>query len=231
VHTLEYLLANSRLPGPRGNLELLYDFSRNCGIELVEQCLGRIRPDTANSPEEFLGMCGVLGYAAVSRADVEKSLAFIKQYASHGSWRIREAVAMAIQELSEGRLGLVLPKLGAYIAGNCYERRAVVAGLCEPKLLGDRGLDREILRVMREITDTLGHDDRLGDPEESLRKALGYGWSVIIAASPEDGRRAFEELFDLPGRHVRWIMKENLGKNRLLKMDREWVAACRERIG
>jgi hypothetical protein len=28
---------------------------------------------------------------------------------------------------------------------------------------------------------------------------------------------------------ILWIMKQNLGKNRLERMDAEWVAKCRER--
>jgi hypothetical protein len=35
-----------------------------------------------------------------------------------------------------------------------------------------------------------------------------------------------EHWLSSPDKDVRWIMKENLKKNRLAKMDRGWVQAC-----
>ncbi|NLU43010.1 MAG: hypothetical protein GXX08_12510 [Firmicutes bacterium] len=85
MYTIEYLIEHSNLPGPRANLELLYSFSRTATESQIMDCLAHIQDDTANSPEEFFGMCG-----------------------------IKE--------------------------GSCYEKRAVVAGLCEPKLLTDEAV-------------------------------------------------------------------------------------------
>jgi hypothetical protein len=56
-----------------------------------------------------------------------------------------------------------------------------------------------------------------------LRQALGYGWSVAVAALPEAGRPLMEWWLESPNKEVGWIMRENLKKNRLLKMDAEWV--------
>lgn len=228
--TIEYLMENSHLPGPRGNLELLYEFAKNADEKTIDKCLGFIKPDTANSPEEFVGMCGVLGHAVAYRNDNEETLAFLAKYASHASWRIREAVAMGIQEISVGNLEATIANIGTLASGNRLEQRAVVAGLCEPKLLKDKKLDRKVLATILSITKTLAHDEKISEAEDSLRKALGYGWSVVIAATPDDGKKEFEKLFDLRGKHVRWIIRENLKKNRLAKMDAEWVAACGKRL-
>jgi len=70
----------------------------------------------------------------------------------------------------------------------------------------------------------------LSDQEVSLRKALGYGWSVVIVSAPGKGKRYFEKLFQLPGKHVSWVITENLKKNRLIKMDSEWVKKCGIRL-
>lgn len=227
MYTIDYLMNHSNLPGPRGNLELLYAFAKSTDVATAKKCLSYIKPDTANSPQEFVGMCGVLGYAVLHKSNNNQVLDFIRPYAAHASWRIRESVAMAIQEISLGKLEVTLTNLESWIAGNNFEKRAVVAGLCEPKLLNDKILNRRILNIMQTITESLNHSDKLNDSEESLRKALGYGWSVVIAAAPDDGKKIFVQLFDRGGRHIRWIIRENLKKNRLLKMDQKWVEACR----
>lgn len=227
---VEYLLEHSHLPGPRGNLELLHAFAREADEATVTRCLACIAPDTANSPEEFAGMCGILGYAWIHRARPGQALSFLRPYARHSSWRIREAVAMGIQALAEGRMSETIPLLASWIAGDGLEQRAVVAGLCEPGLLREEKSTAAVLAILETITRRLAHDSRLTADEVALRKALGYGWSVAVVAFPEEGQKRFEALFVLPGRHVRWILKENLGKNRLARMDRAWAASCVARL-
>jgi hypothetical protein len=230
MYTIDYLLQNSNLPGPRGNLELLYDFSRNADAEIVRKCLEYIKADTGNSPEEFVGMCGILGYAQINKAKNKAALAFLRNYASHTSWRIREAVAMGIQEISVDNIEKTLENIEPWIDGNFLEQRAVVAGLCEPKLLKNEANNITILKTLEKITCNINHDNKLSDQEVSLRKALGYGWSVVIVSTPENGKKYFEKLFQLHGKHVNWVVKENLKKNRLIKMDSEWVKKCSVRL-
>jgi hypothetical protein len=56
-----------------------------------------------------------------------------------------------------------------------------------------------------------------------MRKGLGYCWSVAVAALPEEGKLRFETWIASPDPDIRWILRENLKKNRLLKMDFAWV--------
>lgn len=63
----------------------------------------------------------------------------------------------------------------------------------------------------------------LSDGQIALRKAFGYCWSVAIVAFPEEGKKSFEKLLPAKNKHVLWIVKENLKKHRLMKMDGEWV--------
>jgi len=230
MYTIDYLLKNSNLPGPRGNLELLYDFSRTADAEIVSKCLEYIKIDTGNSPEEFVGMCGILGYAQINKTRNKAVLAFLRNYASHNSWRIREAVAMGIQEISVNNVEETLENIEPWVKGNFLEQRAVVAGLCEPKLLKNETNNINILKILERITQNISHGEKLSDQEVSLRKALGYGWSVVIVSAPEKGKRYFEKLFQMPGKHVSWVIKENLKKNRLIKMDSEWVKKCGIRL-
>jgi hypothetical protein len=221
--TLDYLLSHSNLPGPRGNLELLHSFAKEAEPGVVGKCLGCIREDTANSPEEFAGMCGIVGYAMLHRDDIPGTFAFLRTFASHDSWRIREAVAIAVQEIAVGKMNEVLEGFRDWTEGNPLEQRAVVAALCEPKLLKNPEINRKILEILRKITDGFHGSEKLTESRKVLRQSLGYGWSVVVAHQPEEGRKALESYTGTSGGHIRWIVMENLKKNRLVKMDPKWV--------
>ena len=72
--------------------------------------------------------------------------------------------------------------------------------------------------------------NRRGDDFRVLRQALGYGWSVAAAALPEDGKPFLKKWLACPDKDIRWIMKENLKKNRLARMDAAWVRSWLERM-
>jgi hypothetical protein len=222
--TIENLLLNSNLPGPRGNLELMYSFSKKASACDVEECLSYITDDLSNSPEEFVVMCGIVGYAVLNKDKLKETVTFLRKFASHGSWRIREAVAMGVQEMTGDRMGEMMQELSGWLSGNEFEKRAVVAALCEPKLLKNKPNVLKVLSILKEITlNSFPEEGKLTDGQTSLRKALGYGWSVAVVAFADEGKRFFENLAGNSNRHIRWIIKENLKKNRLSVMDRKWV--------
>ena len=172
----------------------------------------------------------LLGYAVKNKNNNELVIETIRKYASHKSWRIREAVAMGIQEISEENMQATLKNITKMQVGNFYEKRAVVAGLCEPKLLKDIKVANTVIRILNEITEAFNHNDKLADDEESLRKTLAYAWSVAIVHAPTNGKKAFEKLLEIESKHIKWIIKENLKKNRLIKMDTDWVKKMENRL-
>ena len=219
---------NSNLPGPRGNLELMYSFSKKASAGEVEECLSYVADDLRNSPEEFVAMCGIVGYAVVNKEKLKETVTFLRKFASHVSWRIREAVAMGIQEMTGDRLEEMMHELSGWLSGNELEKRAVVAALCEPKLLKGKARVSEVFSILSDITlNSFPEVGKLTDGQISLRKALGYGWSVAVVAFPDEGKCFFENLAENPNRHIRWIVKENLKKNRLSLMDKKWVEGLR----
>jgi hypothetical protein len=222
--TIDHLLAHSGLPGPRGNLTLLYSFAQAASPDEVKESLSFLSDDLHNSPEEFVGMCGIVSYCVRNKKDISGTLKKIRNYASHRSWRIREAVAIGIQEIAGDRMDEVISGFGSWMAGNDLEKRAVVAALCEPKLLKVPSTVKRVLGVLAKITDRFNElDGVLSDGQNSLRKALGYGWSVAVVASSGLGKKAFESLVRSKNRHIQWIARENLKKNRLSVMDKKWV--------
>jgi hypothetical protein len=68
----------------------------------------------------------------------------------------------------------------------------------------------------------LKRTDRKSDAFIALKKGLGTCWSVAAAAAPAEGKALMGKWFACGDPDVRWIMKENLKKNRLEKMDGGW---------
>ena len=52
----------------------------------------------------------------------------------------------------------------------------------------------------------------------TLRQALGYGWSVVVAADPKDGLPTFREWESSADPDVGWIVRENHKKARLRRV-------------
>jgi hypothetical protein len=224
MKTIENLLKNSGLPGPRGNLELMHSFSEKATESEVNECFSFYRDDLHNSPEEFIVMCGIVGYCILNKDNIPKTLTTIRKYASHSSWRIRESVAIGIQEIAENNLNEIIDNLKKWMDGNELEKRAIVAALCEPKLLKEKTIIVELLELLNIIT--MGFDKidgKLSENQNSLRKTLGYVWSVAIVSLPNEGKLAFEKIAECNNKHIKWIVKENLRKKRLTVMDKKWV--------
>jgi hypothetical protein len=227
-----YLLAQSSLPGPRANLELAKAVAVTARPELIWR-LARWGADRApvNSAEEFLAFCGVVGLGRLAAQGDEAALEALRRAAVDPRWRIREAVAMAAQFIGRSSPERLVALLDDWIQGSFLARRAAVATVCEPDLLevpllAEHAwslLDRA-MRALMDAPDRTDHDLRV------LRQGLGYCWSVAVAAHPEDGRARFEGWLDHPDVDVQWVLRENLGKKRLQRLDPDWVQALRERL-
>ena len=228
----EYLLKESGLPGPRANLELMEAVVSLGTEETFLRYLQFNSTDFLDKPEEFLVFCGTVGLGKLVAEGKTQYLGDLRTLASNKSWRIREGVAIALQVLGEADINLLLNEMEIWRKGNLFERRAVVAALCEPKLLTQKDTAQKVLRVLDEITKDLSVIE--GRKEESfkiLRQALGYGWSVAVVAYPQEGKELMEKWFQDEDKDIRWIMKENLRKNRLLKMDEQWTAQWKQALG
>ena len=94
--------------------------------------------------------------------------------------------------------------------------RAVAAGVAEPPLLIDQRAALGALDLHKRIIDrVLASGDRTSESFRTLRKGLGYSFSVVVGACPEDGFVYLEELAATSDMDVRWIVRENLKKKRL----------------
>jgi hypothetical protein len=227
-----FLMQESRLPGPRANLELAFA----AALEGTEDQFLRFaaldcEQAPANTQEEFLAFCGVLGLGYLAARGEGEHFALLRRRASDSRWRVREAVALGLQRYGQMSIEHLLELMEEWSKGTLLERRAAVATLCEPALLEDPDDAARIMEIVQEITcSSLGEEDRRSEEFRVLRKSLGYGWSVLVAAQPSIGMPRMERWITSQDSDIRWIMKQNLMKKRLSRMDESWVRAQLEAL-
>jgi len=226
-----YLLQESGLPGPRGNLELAQVVADEGDRELFRHFL-TYTPQVAlvNDPHEFLAFCGVVGLGRLLAEGDEKILDQLRPFASDPRWRLREGVAMALQRLGKKNMAFLLRALEEWSLGTWLEKRAAAAALAEPVLLHAKNDALHALQILDHITASME------DSAESktidfkiLQQGLGYCWSVVVAAAPQEGKRLMEKWLACPDRAIHRFMQENLKKNRLMRLDSIWVEQWRDR--
>jgi len=221
----DFLLAESNLPGPRGNLELA---QAAVSLGTQEQFLAWLAWTPELAPENtahcFLAFCGTWGLGRLISEGNKQFIPLLQKQASDPRWRVREASAMALQTIGDTNPDLLLEIANTWKKGNFLEQRAVMAGLCEPRLLKSAEFCQQVLAILDEIT--TGISATSGNKREDfrvLRQALGYGWSVAVVGEPEMGKTLFEKWAKSSHTDIQWIVKENLKKNRLIKLDHQWV--------
>jgi hypothetical protein len=227
-----YLLKESGLPGPRGNIELAQVVADEGDRQLFQRYIA-YTADVApvNSPYEFLAFCGVVGLGRLLAEGDTGLLKPLRGHASDPRWRIREGVAMALQRLGDVDIGRLIAAMREWSQGAPLEQRAAAAALCEPRLLVQSQHSRAVLEILDRITGGVERaDNRRSEDFLTLRKGLGYCWSVAVVSLPAEGKALMEKWLVKPDKDVRWIMKENLKKARLVRMDAEWVKKWRDKL-
>jgi len=220
----DYLRAESHLPGPRGNLELAHaaaDLADHRQIEHFLTFTPQIAP--VNTPDEFLAFCGVEGLGRLIAEGQSDLWPTLQACASDPRWRTREAVAMALQRVGWINMDSLIGKMETWAGGNWLEMRAAAAGLAEPSLLKDEKQILRALDILDQITSSVESAPERNEDYKILCKGLSYCWSVVVAALPAQGKEYMERWFSSTDKDVRRIMKENLKKKRLERMDKDWV--------
>jgi hypothetical protein len=212
-----YLKANSGLPGPRANLELV----EAVGEEADADLLWRL----SASSDEFLALCGTAGLGRLAADDPNAVLGWLKQLAADPRWRVREGVAIALQRMGRADMPALITEMEAWSKEGPFGQRAAAAALCEPPLLKKTDEVGRVLKVLDHITRSMAAThDRKQDGYRVLRQAMGYCWSVAVAANPAAGRPLMEKWLRSSDPDVAWIMKSNLAKARMSVLGQAWLA-------
>jgi hypothetical protein len=219
------LVAESALPGPRANLELA-----EAAADLAEEAQLlewlNLGPDAApeSSASVFLPVCGAIGLGRLVAEGRIDLLPRLRSAAGDGRWRVREAVVLGLQRLGDRDINALVNAMRDWSQGTFLEKRAAAAALCEPRLLRDPAVSASVLKLLNDVTESVqGAPDRRDGDLRVLRQALGYCWSVLIVALPTEGKAALESWSASSDPDIRWIIRENLRKARLRRMDDAWV--------
>jgi len=203
------LVAESGLPGPRGNLELAWAFARGVSQSPEPAAwlatlyrwaeIGAEEAPTGD-PREYLAFCAVIAFGALYRshtcgypctqpctcpfwpAQGIYLLEAIRRAAEDPRWRLREAAAMALQYLGEDDPEELPRILDLWLTGtSLLARRAVVAALAHPPLLEDEGLARYALQKAEAIlSDAAAVPVEARKNEEYRVLAKGLGYALSV---------------------------------------------------
>jgi len=219
-----YLDAHSGLPGPRGNLELLDVVAELAPAESLR--------GWAADADEYRATVGAAGLGRLVADRDVGDLATLRTLAADDRWRVREGVAMALQRLGDADLTRLHAVTDDWSVGAPLVQRAAAAGECEPRLLRAPGAAAHAVALLDRITGSLlGRPDRRASDVRTLRQALGYCWSVAVAADPAGGFPALEAWASSTDDDVRWVVRENLRKARLARADAAATARLSALLG
>lgn len=209
-----FLDTHSGLPGPRANLELIQAAADEGDALWFEEL--------AASADEFHAATGAVGLGRLLAGRHDPVVVVrLHDLASDPRWRVREGVAMALQRLGDVDPVRLWALARAWAADpDPLVQRAAAAGVCEPRLLRTSSAAVVALEICETITTALARrplEQRRSEGFRSLRQALGYCWSVAVAADPEIGVPRFQVLMDDPDPDVTWIVRENGKKARFVR--------------
>lgn len=207
-----YLDANSGLPGPRGNLELLDVVAETAPAAALREWAG--------DADEYRAMVGTAGLGRLVAEGELADLETLRTLAADPRWRVREGVAMALQRLGDADLARMQNVTDDWSGGSPLVQRAAIAGECEPRLLRLPGAAAHAVALLDRVTRTLvATTDRRSSEVRTLRQALGYCWSVAVAADPATGFPALDAWASSPDGDVRWVLRTNVRKARMARAD------------
>ncbi len=252
----DYLIDHSNLPGRRANLELIAAFadavSAVCAAPdlslnrsyvamewLLRELLTRHPPavfgSDPDSPLQLPQVCGAVAFGewAAAFQHIEAGVATLLEVGSSPLWRVREAAAMGLQRLLRRRWDSTVRRLRRWsLDATAYEWRALIAGIAEPDLLEDAShaldaldLHYAALAAIRRLPPGVRRDADV----RTLRQALGYSVSVVVAAVPAAGFAQMQTWAAWDDPDVTWILRENVKKKRLERWPGD-LAALRDRL-
>ena len=211
----KFIIENSNLPGPRGNLELAFAFAEIYeNLDILMKWV-KITEDQAdvNNPKSFLAFCAVVCLGKIYTLNKNSNIiSILKLSANDGRWRMREAVAFGFQFIGENDFNELKSILSEWVnESNNLEKRAILVSLAHPPFLNETNAE-----FCFDITESILKKMDKENNFDVLRKGLEFTISVFVAANTKCGF-GFIKKWVGKDKTIDKILKENLKKNRLVK--------------
>jgi hypothetical protein len=228
-----FLIANSGLPGPRGNLTLSHEAAEKIAALWSSDIVfaKTLLQSWETSKVEYLRHCFAVACGAVCRDHSETRTELVpkmRRCLYDQFWRTREGVMFGLQEMTVKEPAYVVTLLEDW----CREpdamllRNAVIV-LSEPRLLkADPKVIASCLSFHKRAISFYRKSskaERKTSDFQLLKKTLGFSASVLISVDPTHFP-LLEEWATNDDADVRWIVKENLKKARIAKAFPDKVA-------
>ncbi len=216
-----FIIANSNLPGPRGNLELAFGLAEIYNDLDVLLRWTRITEDQAdvNNPKSFLAFCSAVCLGKIHTKNKEqKIITILKNLANDGRWRMREAVAFGFQYIGEDDFNELKSIFSEWIReSNNFEKRAMLVSLAHPIFLNEEN-SKFCFEIAEFVLKKMDRENNF----DVLRKGLEFTISVFVAANPKLGFN-FMKRWIGKDKVIDKIIKENLKKNRVVRKNPDEV--------
>jgi hypothetical protein len=235
-----YLAHNCRLPGPHANFELLAAAADEAGEARVRHWCASDRGDD-DGHEAFLVMCGVVGLGKLAGDAFDETRRVpvllrqqLRGYANDRRWRVREAVATALQRIGDAYLRPLLEIAEEWVDGTALERRAVVVAVGQPRFVAaSNAASRERVPAFldRAMASYRAEADRRAPAVVELGTALSAAWSVVLAGN-DRAVAAFDQwvMLATDDADIRAVVAESCATQRLQRALPEAVAAWKSQI-
>jgi len=241
------LQSGSGLRGPRPNLRLVREFAAAAGsvagqpdppvatLEALLDGWAAIGEDEApgDQPAVILPCAAAAAYGEIAIVRPEwwaDEMAKLRRAAPDPRWRVREAVATALQQVLDADWDRTAEALVEWAGGGePPHARAAVTAVAEPRLLIDPSRHQAATQIQRRAVARLAATpaaDRRAAPVRALRQALGFTISVVTAASGDFA--LLDQLVRARDPDLAWVARENLEKARLARWP-DQVAALKAR--
>lgn len=224
----DYLIRNSNLPGPRGNLELMFALSEV--YEDTDTLLrwSKISEEEADtySARSFLPVCSAVCLGRIyTKGKKKEYIDILKAMSNDGRWRVREGAVFGFQIIGESDFNYLTEIFNNWMKkSNNLEKRAMLAALAHPRFL-----NKENAEYCFGIADSILSDLNIDDHFNVLKKGLNFTISVFTAANHQSGFQFMEKWIGKVNVIDR-IIRENLKKNRVKRIDDRRVEELLQKI-
>lgn len=224
------MLLNSGMPGKRANLEIIKKFSdfikskelnQEVYLKLIE-----FWSITANGddPNTILCLAGLLGLSHyyLDNNYIEEIKIILIEAMNDSRWRVREVIQETLKIIAMNDYNDLITFIDNIKDPTMLEYRAIITTLAHPEILLNNIQKEYAISKLVEVFNAFlifeNTEDIKNEEFKALVKGLNFAPSVIVSKIPDKGFDIFEEYIG-KSKNLNRIIKENLKKNRLTKLN------------